>query len=275
MKIKLRNHLFCFLALCGTVEAGAIQVKVYAALGPDWQSASYGAWSANVLNQVENANGASNPVAGPIGYTNLAGGTISHGDMISTYGVFPSWRGDTPPQAGFAGEGGNYLYFPFSVEGLEGERINLNQIRVVATSNNAFGPANYLGDSYDYSFADYAQDFIGVTNGNPVVIGTSGDTPVDAVYYTGYGVAFFLDPSAPAGVQADDAAWLSYTEQAAWLLGNFNLQVCVYADNGTASGSNCASVGISDPNAVPEPGTWAMLSCGLLGLAALRRFRRN
>jgi hypothetical protein len=272
MNFKALGLLLC-LILCSALNAGTIQVKVYAALGPDWQSSSYDAWAANVLNQVENANGASNPVAGPTGYTNVAGGTISHGDMITTYGVFPSWRGDTPPPAGFAGEGGNYLYFPFSVEGLGGEQVNLNQIRVVATSNNAYGSANYLGDSYDYGFADYAQDFIGVANGNPVLVGTSSDTPVDAVYYTGYGVAFFLDPS--FGNPSDQAGWLNYTEQAAWLLGNFSLKVCVFADNGNASASNCASVGISDPNAVPEPGTWAMLGCGLLGVAALRRFRRN
>jgi hypothetical protein len=238
---------------------------------PDY-SAGYNPWAGTVINQLRTAGGASTVPgidSSPTGYTNIDGGTITHSDIINSYSNFTSWRGTAPAAGAFAGQYGAYLYFPFSVEATGGQ-VSLSNVSISAISYNAYGSPNYLGAAYTYNDPSdtYRSDLVGVIGGVPVAPGTPGTTPVDAIYYTGYAVGFFLDPTFPGGTNQQ---WLDYTEQAAWLLGNFPMTVCVSATSGTDSGTDCASVGFYSPNAIPEPGTWAMAGAGILALLALRR----
>lgn len=259
--------------VCVAAFGAPLQVRVHVALGPNPEYAGgYNPWAGVVVNQLRVAGGASTvPGIGtsPTGYTDIEGGTITHADIINSYSNFTSWLGTTPAAGAFAGQYGAYLYFPFSVEA-QGGQVSLSNVSISATSSNPYGPPNYLGAAYTYNDPSdtYRTDLVGVIGGAPVAAGTPGTTPVDAIYYTGYAVGFFLDSTFPGG---SNQQWLDYTAQAAWLLGNFPMTVCVSATSGTDSGSDCASVNFYSPNAIPEPGTWGMAGAGLLALSYLRR----
>lgn len=279
----MRRYFLALLALLSTTVASQADpvITVYPSIGPNiFSSPNADLYIANAIQGLQN-NGAATGVPGTPGFYSTTSPSIPINHIVVTN--FNSWLGHMNPGTVFgpnyANEYGNRIHFGVSVVSTNPgtQEFSLSQLEaeIISTDSNGF-----LGVPREFIGGDYASDFIGVitdVNGNIIDVldsGEVGTTPVDALFFFGYGNAFeildtnFNDPNSLT--QAEFAALIgdpSLTSAFPFsLTGNYYL--------GNASGG--ATVTVNGPQfIVPLPASVWIFAGAVSLLAARRRMSRK
>jgi hypothetical protein len=239
----------CFLA--GIAAAGPIGVNVYPSIGPDpFLSPSFATYSANALFALQNGLTTFGSPTSPTYYSQT--NTLDGPPIFGT--AFPSWMGQTPPPAGYAGETGNALFFGMVAI----DTTTAFTLSDVTFNDTFYGTAGTLRSLADVGFGYRLIGINTTTNtiydsGNP---GTPG-TLVNEVYFSGFADQFFA--ATPADLTAGIA--LVKASSAPLASGTFDLTVGGQTFVGSAT-------------LTPEPGTFMLAGLGLL-LAGVLRTRKK
>lgn len=270
----MARHQSCLRHLCivtglllvAGVASAAPVINIFPSIGPDFDvAATFGEYSANALFALEHGLSSRGDASAPSYYEQAS--SVTSRDVVSTYNTFESWRGQTPPPAGYEGQYGNMLYWGVSING-GGERFSL--------SNVIFTGA-FFGDPYSTTLGhiDFGLRAIGISSGADHILGTADDirydtaasgdssTLVDVLYFSGLGEAFLVN---------DPAKLPYYLEQ----IRNVDYPYArgAYMVN-TVSGPTINDDEIVMSDAVPEPATFGFVGIGLLAIAyAGRRWKR-
>lgn len=279
----MRRYFLAMLALLTATVASQADpvITVYPSIGPNIFSSPYAdPYIANAVQGLQN-NGATTGTPGFPSLYSTTGPTVPINQIIVTN--FNSWLGHLNPGTMFgpnyANETGNRIHFGVSVVSTNPgtQEFSLSQLEaeIISTDSN-----NFLGVPREFIGGDYAPDFIGVitdANGNIIDVldsGEVGTTPVDALFFFGYGNAFeildtnFNDPNSLS--QSEFAALIgdpSLTSSVPFsLTGNYYL--------GNASGGTTVDI-VGPQFIVPLPaGVWIFAGAVSL-LAARRRMARK
>ncbi|HWR51696.1 MAG TPA: PEP-CTERM sorting domain-containing protein [Bryobacteraceae bacterium] len=253
-----------FLLVAGVAGAAPV-INIFPSIGPDIDvAATFSQYSANALFALENGLSSYGSAGTPSYYERAS--SFESSDVVSTYNYFQSWRGETPPPAGYDGQYGNMLYWGAAIQG-NGERFSLN---------NVIYTESFLGDTYGALLGGsigFGTRAIGIYFGADRVLGGGDDiryvgggtagTMIDVLYFTGMGAAFLVDDASKLQYYLDNIRIADYPSARGGYLVNTN--------SGVYSGTQ--TLAMSD--AVPEPATFGFVGAGLLAIAyAARRWKR-
>jgi hypothetical protein len=255
--------LTLFLSLTALAGASPV-IKVTPAVAPNvFGSPSYAGWLANAVNAIENGL-ATNGAAGPAQYN--AQSVINFAKEAVVTG-FPSWQGEADPGTVFgpayANELGNRPLFGLLIDG-NGEQFSISQLSFsVAGDSNNLLDFNFAAGSYNYNAG-----YVGFLNNGagPRTYITSGPNTqlVDGLIGRGSGnanAAYCPGCDLIAQQAAIDAAGAELGGLTSFT-GTYTLSLV----SGDVTGSGTL-VG------TPEPGSFLMLTGGLLVVPFLRRLR--
>jgi hypothetical protein len=199
---------------------------------------------------------------------------INTAHFIETTGAFNSWLGIANPAGDFSGEFGNALYFGFRVLGANGaDTFTLNDLIVndsifispttqveFNTAADTYNGTSILGVQYGGDGALFGGDDVLINSGQ------SRSTPVNALFYRGYSVAYLFDPTDPFYTGTDAQRLTAYANNLNAVLGGLPSQGFTGEIKGLASGSFETVF----TNSIPEPSTYALMGLGLVVLAFVR-----
>lgn len=250
-------------------------ITVYPSIAPNIFSSPYGdAYIANAVQGLRNG-GAPTGTPGTPGFYSTTGPNVPINHMIVTN--FNSWLGHLNPGSlfgpAFSNEFGNRLTFGMSAISPAGSReisLSMLEAEIVSTDSN-----NFLSVPREFVGGNYGPDLIGIQrNPNGTIFdildnGELGTTPVDELYFFGYGQAFEIldtDFADPNNLTQEEFAALiadpSVTSARPFsITGNYYL--------GAFGGGT--TVDVIDPQfIVPLPAS-AWIFAGAVGLLAARR----
>jgi len=251
----VRKLLLAGLLAASSVFSAPI-FTIIPTLGPDsLTSDNFEEWAANVIDGLRNNT---TPGTGVTQYIPLANATVLTGSefLESASAGFTSWMGSVlPPTSEF----GTVLYFSVKITDAAGDTMRLADLLGQETYlGNLFAPQQIVGN--------YRATAVGVTAlGSVLDNGQAPTTLVKSLYYVGLGFTQPVNQSIPGSNQDK----LDGTAAEIRALSDKTTQVCY--ELGVGGPSACGSVVIQDVAGIPEPGTWVLISAGLVGLGFLRR----
>ncbi len=187
---------------------------------------------------------------------------------------FPSWMGKVDPGTvygpAYANELGNRMTFALGVVGHNGAQFSISQLSFNATSSDPFNALNFGFAAGGYN---YGIGYVGVLYGGDGVLGGGDDTYVNggantqlvnALFGRGSGNSFaaYCPGCTLAQQQAALDAAAAYPGAPFTFTGTYTID--------GVSGSGAFNV----TPAVPEPGTWAMMILGFVGMGLVAYRRR-
>ncbi len=257
------------LLLAAGVAGAAPVINIFPSIGPDSDAAAtFSQYSANALFALE--HGLSSYGSAGASYYEQAS-AFSSSDIISSYDpdnpglAYNSWRGQTPPPAGYEGQYGNMLYWGAAIYG-NGQRFSLNDVMYTESffGKTSFSSLGSLG------FADAVGIYFGadgVLGGGDDVRYTgalgNGSTKLDVLYFSGMGSAFLVNDPSKLAYYLENIRIADYPS----VRGGYMV--------GTPTGFYSGSQSMQMSDAVPEPATFGFVGIGLLAIGyAARKWKR-
>jgi PEP-CTERM motif len=268
----MKRFLYAFASVTLCAHSG-ILIQVFPSPAPNaFGSPSWNpGYVQNALNALQNGlPSVGNPATDPTAYYRVS----QENDMQNIITGFPSWQGFANPGTmfgpAFANELGNRLHFGLAIVGTSGTTFSLSGLSFDMESTDPGDIFQFIGD-FSSPADTYSPTLIGIAPNGSIVNSGPATQVVKALYYVGVGNA--LAP-ADIGCSGSNQAMLDCVKAFYDSIMPFSITTTYTLNNdgGAPIGSGSASVNFTN---LPEPGTFGLLTLGIVGFAAFRRLKSS